>query len=1082
MSSKATTILGCAACALSFATVPRAFAQETVEAAPAAKEADEALNAEISYVEALIEFGFPDFAEPVIAATKKKWPESEAAFFAIEIRGMLSLGKFEEAEAKIAALPDRKSSKYWAARLEVANNHFAHNRKEECKKIYEEFFKNNQKPSKDLVNFTRQARYQWGQILLGSKRFKEAADNYVFLLGMLDKKRNDEDANIWCNVACEASEIYLRLASEAKPKERGAFLESAKKLIDQLLWEQGRPVYFGRAIAMKAHYELLKGSVAKAQGTIDDYMDQLAELHKSIEEYDPDGRLGLLRQSPMPQCRFMLAEMLWNEALAEAKKPKRDDERIKSLMFGEKMKNGKRNKGGAYNHAINVFIKYPQSTWASKAGDLSKEIAAFAEKTYGAKIQTNITPEQEATVRVMQFKNANERLGEHDYQGAIDEYLVALANYPEYPESITAIENVVGAYLSMIVRSKDKAKIDSWRMDADAVEGYLAERFGGHKDRMLMTQAGDATLRIAAKEKQLGNADRAKRLYDSFMRCYSRHIQAPQMAGSMAGEAQKAGNYREAIKYYQLIESRYPKSPYYITALVNTYVCYDKLGETAAAMEAMLKYSKAEKNIRKKLAAELGLANLYQKDGFAKIAAGEEEAGVARVKESVGAYKAVAAKAAALMADANVAPGEKTACQRIRENALFLSADCWARVTKPAAFLEEAKTASIADFEEYVKVYPKGKFAKAAYFRLGVLYTQLNDVEKCKDALARLRAEFPDSEEAKKAMPRLAQNLIEYANTIEDPARQESLRKESSRIYEEMIRSTGADYQPIDFVRAGESLIAGKSWSLADEAFDKAISKAGTNQLSVIARARIGKAQSLYAQNNLVEARESLDEFFANETLSRYAIATNACYLTVKVAMEQGRTEQNDALRAKHYSAAVGAVKKLRNFWSKEPQWKKDSVNLMSADVKISRIKAEREMGKEEAAAKTRGIVAAELQSFVVSHAPGTDKPIDTFKPEELVNLEEAYAKLLPLLVAMGSEQAERAWNYGQDYLGYFPEGKHIKDIRDCISQAEAKLGDKKPERTAAPAAPAESAAEAEEPAAPAEESAAPAEEPAPAE
>ena len=54
-----------------------------------------------------------------IEETKKKWPAAEARFFAIEIRSMLALGQFDEAEKKIAALPDRKSSKYWAARLEV---------------------------------------------------------------------------------------------------------------------------------------------------------------------------------------------------------------------------------------------------------------------------------------------------------------------------------------------------------------------------------------------------------------------------------------------------------------------------------------------------------------------------------------------------------------------------------------------------------------------------------------------------------------------------------------------------------------------------------------------------------------------------------------------------------------------------------------------------------------------------------------------------------------------------------------------------------------------------------------------------
>ena len=64
------------------------YAQDAA-AGDESQELDSALKAEIAYVEALTEFGFPDFAAEVIADTKKKWPESEAIFFALEIRGML---------------------------------------------------------------------------------------------------------------------------------------------------------------------------------------------------------------------------------------------------------------------------------------------------------------------------------------------------------------------------------------------------------------------------------------------------------------------------------------------------------------------------------------------------------------------------------------------------------------------------------------------------------------------------------------------------------------------------------------------------------------------------------------------------------------------------------------------------------------------------------------------------------------------------------------------------------------------------------------------------------------------------------
>ena len=79
------------------------YAQDAA-AGDESQELDSALKAEIAYVEALMKFGFPDFAAEVIADTKKKWPESEAIFFALEIRGMLLLGRGEEVEKKIAAL------------------------------------------------------------------------------------------------------------------------------------------------------------------------------------------------------------------------------------------------------------------------------------------------------------------------------------------------------------------------------------------------------------------------------------------------------------------------------------------------------------------------------------------------------------------------------------------------------------------------------------------------------------------------------------------------------------------------------------------------------------------------------------------------------------------------------------------------------------------------------------------------------------------------------------------------------------------------------------------------------------------
>ena len=151
-----------------------AIAQEASASAGAPKE-DPEMESEIAYVEALVNAGYPDFTGPIIERTKKKWPASEARFFAIEIRSMLALGKFEEAEKTIAALPDRKSTKYWAARLEVANNYFARGKKEECMKIYGEFFTVFPKPPREIRKFYIDACWAFGHLLAGDGHYAKAA-------------------------------------------------------------------------------------------------------------------------------------------------------------------------------------------------------------------------------------------------------------------------------------------------------------------------------------------------------------------------------------------------------------------------------------------------------------------------------------------------------------------------------------------------------------------------------------------------------------------------------------------------------------------------------------------------------------------------------------------------------------------------------------------------------------------------------------------------------------------------------------------------------------------------------------------
>ncbi len=298
----------------------------------------------------------------------------------------------EEVKQKVVdSLEGKKDQggEYWARRLSMADAYYARGMTSECRKIYDEFFKTVTKPGADMLDFYTESGFRWAQICAREKHYDEAVRMY----GKLLDQPLPEDR--WSAVAMENVELLLRLAetitadsTNQQAKKRAEYLAQATKLVDKLLRKTDLALVFGRAIAMKSHIEILRGNYEKAQGLVNDYMPQLAEIHAAIQKQDTDGRDGVLRVSPMPECRYLLAEAMWKVAQEEAKKPEPNEDLIKDLLFGVRT-GGKRNGLGAYNHAINVFAKYPESKWAASADKMAKAIVDFVKTRYHVELKTN---------------------------------------------------------------------------------------------------------------------------------------------------------------------------------------------------------------------------------------------------------------------------------------------------------------------------------------------------------------------------------------------------------------------------------------------------------------------------------------------------------------------------------------------------------------------------------------------------------------------------------------------------------------------------------------------------------------------
>ena len=1061
MNTKVFTAVGCALLAFSPLASVRA---DEAKAEGGGAEMDEA----IAYVEALVDNGYPDFAKPIIEDTRKKWPDSDARLFAIDVRGMLSLGQFEEANKLIASLPDRKSTKYWAARLEVAMNYYARNQKDECKKIYGEFFKVFPSRPKGIEQFWWDSSFTYGQLLVQDGDLAGAAARYE---EMLKIAKGDD----WCQLATETSKIYLKLADDAGKGKGEAHLKSAEKIVDKLLWYNDQPMFFGQAVSMKAHIYEIRGNYKKAVDIISEYRPQLQTLHDQIIEYDPDGSKGFIKFSALPECLYLQAKILWQEAQTEYKKSKRDDEKVKSSMFGEKGKNGKRNGQGAFPLAYNVFIKYDSSPWAISAGELAEEVRTFAEEKYKAKINTKISKEQLAKMRVRQFKSANDLFLIDKYQEAIDAYREVLAKYPEMEESVDAVSRMITCYVNLWFEEKNPKEKEGLRLYADAVENYVAERFCGNKDRKIMIAGGNATVSAAALEQERGNVARADELYKAFYTNYRAHPNAANIAASRAALAQKAENWEEALGHWGMIVKGYTNSTQYVSALSQMAYCYGKLNDTDNQIKYINRYLPLETVQIRKLQAQFQLAQMYQKTGLEilnnaetnstpEAVAAAEKAGSAKIIHAIKEFNSFSDVAEKAIADKATTKVDREKYKELREAALFMAGECYSRINRPEKAKETMRVKAAESFEKYVEQYPEGKYVKTAYVKLGTIYTAMGDLQKSRVALDRLSKAFPDSDEAKNAMPRLAKNLIEMG-----------MKREGTDIYGQMLRTDGK-YTALQYLSAGDALIDAKSWDLANQAFEKAGRMAQKdNQSSIVAKARLGQARTCFKQGSLVEAREALDQFLGDQKMSKMAIAADAYFLLVDVASEQGRTEKDDALRTKYFNAAIGALKKVRGYWKNKPREEQDGLDLQSAEIQLRRVEAEEAMGLKEQAMETRRQAAGKYKVFIQSHGARDAQEFAALTDGAKKNFETAIVKGCELFSGIRDENGQAdIWalkdvrKFGNQYLEFFPNGKFRTQVLNMVNQAAAEIpadADKEDEATAA-----SEEEQGEEPAAPAAE------------
>lgn len=986
-----------------------AFGQE----APSQEDKDFAL--ELKFILGLQqELRMPDLADFALEQARGKFtaPAYKVQLEAPRIQGLVMQGKFEDAQKMIDALPDAKSFNVWKLRLIIADGYNAFFRFDDQVKLYKEFMKAFPSQPEAHAQDYIDVLYRFSQYVqrpnMIEKYGMDGVEAYRLLL-----KCKLPDAFLLRVLRGEMVALMIRLAQDMPAGDaRKKLLAEADKINDEQFWEQDTE--FGKAVVSKAHIMNLQGNPSGAQSMVETYMGQLKMIHDNIiEQAKQEHNPAILAASPMPQCRYLLATMLWAEAqkIAGTASTADDEEKIKSLLLGPRADKGRQG-NGAFNHFINVALLYPESQWAANAGDEAEKVQAFIKERYNTELQVPISDEQRRRIIAMQFAAAAEAFANNDFESARDLYQQVLGRNKESDQWITALANLVQCYAELAgetAQEREEAGIF-----IDTAVSHLAERFC---ESAWSAVAGDAVRSLAEKVSEIGFVNKRGAIYDIFFKYYPNHPATPALLYQFAVQAGNNDDPVTALKYYGKLES-YTNFNLHAQVLLNTAIIYRNQGAVEKeneylehAEKAMAAQSPETRNedLYTGLLIMRGAAIRAQAIPLVRSTNVQEKVdGTRRLVQSATVF-ANASKAAA---EASKRMPDDAKLKELNESAAYHRAATLGYLNYPEDRIPTYRKMAIDAYEDFVKKFPKSDFAPKALIQVGTMYTALNDTGAAQKAFDRLASDYPESDEAANAIPLLAQSLMELGFTNEAVAQ-----------YRRMFQNRG-QFTPAQYLSAGEALLKARDHTLALEAFDIALQMSGAT-VHQKAGALIGRAQALYGLKRFEDTQKALAEFIGKYPANPHVL--DAYFLQVEVYGTLGESATDNTKRVTYFNDGVKTLDQLARYLNTAEG--KVQTDLAAGHLLVRRMHAEKKAGLDNQAKETCGR-AAQIFTDIMEAPAGNEKMIPF--------IHDAYRAGIPLLLEFGAP--DLALENCDTYLATFPEGRYTPQIRLWRNQAQAEL------------------------------------------
>lgn len=1005
------------ACSLILSCCCISYAQDLVK-----DDLDPALARELKYAEALQRMGLPDYAEIVL--NKISDPRALGRLELIKIQGKLAMGKFDDVIAIISRKPDQNSQAVWEMKLSLADAYYAWGKYPQAQGVYEGFFKAySGGPKAGMKSFYLNSAYKYAQMLLLMGNEKRALSAYEYALKALPKNE-EETSHVRRQVLGEMAELLVKLAETAKDKKQQSYFQKVDTILNEILWKQD--LWFGKAIVMMAHIQMMRGETDRAMKLIDDYKENLLALDRDLQPQFNDGE-DLTHLSPMAEVRYLLGTMMQQEA-EKLIKDGTDKKQALKLIAG--YKEGKRKVPGALQHYVNVFYNYPKTKWAPEAGERMEHLLTVLDEVFGKKVNIPVTKAHREKVKTIQFQNARMMYNQQQFKQAAEAYVKLLGFYPEGEQALSVLDDVAICYIE-----------EQEELYADTTLMYMAERFAN--DDALLAKAGDQVLRVAEHYRDLKMFEKKDWAYSLYFAYYKKHPRAAAILYRFGEERYQEGDWDGALSYFLELNTDYQSSPMYpgaVSRIAGIYSQQEKTSEEIKVLKQYVEILEAQDRPGPALInAQYRMAIAYRKLGPKYL------------KSALNRYSELIKLLADKKKMDSFTEEEQKINHTILGGAMYQKAACYSLLkSKDAKMLRKYQLISIKLFEEFVSQFPKTEQAPSALMQIGTLWTILGKADRAEVALKKLQKDYPSSPPARNADFMRAMSLLKLGR-----------RQAATKLFKKMITSTGK-FSDLQILTAASELLKVEEHQLALEAYDRVL-KMGNKDRRIREPAMLGKGKCLIHLAKFRKGADTLDEMLKEYPQSPYTI--EACLFLNKTYGELGRKESDKNDRKLKFNRAINALKRAKKFLSSgEARLKKANdfkgaavkgAAVRETDLRIARIfvlkaEAEKEFGSEAAAAQYLNDAIATYQTLIILS--------DLSRKEIRPHVETAYAECIPLMFEVGKFK-----NVVEDcdsFFDIFPASREYGSlVRKWRNKAERELA-----ASGAPAAVPE--APAEEPAA----------------